>query len=227
MPSCLAHDARGKRGVGQLDRVDEWMSGFHTSAGTRSGFTVSHTKPQRRPQVHSATAVPYAAISRNTRCLELQWLVQLQPSHGYCPRLARSPPHLGSRRRRRRRSSSSSSSSVALPLAFDAMQLDASLLGSWVSPSWVRVGEEAGRRRARRGGELLRTGSLPEEPWDEASVEALVDALAAMDANNYAGNVGAGEREGRVFAPLVRRRHFGLAHGMGPVSYTHLRAHET
>src|SRR4051812_45446509 len=28
-------------------------------------------------------------------------------------------------------------------------------------------------------------------------------------------NVGVGEREGRVYSELVRRRHYGLAHGIG------------
>ena len=30
---------------------------------------------------------------------------------------------------------------------------------------------------------------------------------------NPSGNVGVGEREGRVICDLVRRRHFGLTHG--------------
>jgi O-phosphoseryl-tRNA(Sec) selenium transferase, SepSecS len=36
-----------------------------------------------------------------------------------------------------------------------------------------------------------------------------------MDSNNFRSNAGVGEREGRVACPLVRRRHFGLAHGIG------------
>lgn len=36
-----------------------------------------------------------------------------------------------------------------------------------------------------------------------------------MDSNNFIENVGVGEREGRVFSPLVARRHFNLAHGIG------------
>ena len=36
-----------------------------------------------------------------------------------------------------------------------------------------------------------------------------------MDSNNFSGNVGVGEREGRVASEVVRRRHFGLSHGMG------------
>jgi len=36
-----------------------------------------------------------------------------------------------------------------------------------------------------------------------------------MDSNNFVGNVGAGEREARVYSSLVYKRHYGLAHGIG------------
>jgi O-phospho-L-seryl-tRNASec:L-selenocysteinyl-tRNA synthase len=38
---------------------------------------------------------------------------------------------------------------------------------------------------------------------------------AMMDSNNARGNVGVGEREGRVASGMVARRHFRLAHGIG------------
>ena len=36
-----------------------------------------------------------------------------------------------------------------------------------------------------------------------------------MDSNNFVGNIGVGEREGRVICPMVARRHYYLAHGIG------------
>lgn len=36
-----------------------------------------------------------------------------------------------------------------------------------------------------------------------------------MDSNNFADAAGVGEREGRIYAPLVAERSYGLAHGMG------------
>ena len=36
-----------------------------------------------------------------------------------------------------------------------------------------------------------------------------------MDSNNFIDNVGVGEREARVSCPLVARRHYRLAHGIG------------
>jgi O-phospho-L-seryl-tRNASec:L-selenocysteinyl-tRNA synthase len=36
-----------------------------------------------------------------------------------------------------------------------------------------------------------------------------------MDSNNFTGNCGVGEREGRVYSKLVSQRHFGFSHGIG------------
>lgn len=42
-----------------------------------------------------------------------------------------------------------------------------------------------------------------------------VQEVSLMDSNNFVKSVGVGEREARVASPLVYRRHFGLAHGIG------------
>lgn len=60
---------------------------------------------------------------------------------------------------------------------------------------------------------LLSSRRLPEEGWSEEEICALLQQLSQMDTSYY--SVGVGEREGRVFCPLVRRRCFGLSHGMG------------
>jgi O-phospho-L-seryl-tRNASec:L-selenocysteinyl-tRNA synthase len=36
-----------------------------------------------------------------------------------------------------------------------------------------------------------------------------------MDSNNGVNHIGIGEREGRIFSNLVKRRNFGLVHGIG------------
>merc|ERR1719162_1990120 len=46
-------------------------------------------------------------------------------------------------------------------------------------------------------------------------IQQFLDELATFDTNNFKGNVGVGEREGRVLSDLVRRRYFGLTHGIG------------
>ena len=42
-----------------------------------------------------------------------------------------------------------------------------------------------------------------------------VQEVSLMDSNNFVKSVGVGEREARVASPLVYKRHFGLAHGIG------------
>jgi O-phospho-L-seryl-tRNASec:L-selenocysteinyl-tRNA synthase len=47
------------------------------------------------------------------------------------------------------------------------------------------------------------------------SIELILSELASMDSNNFPSNIGAGEREGRVYSGMVARRHFRLSHGIG------------
>lgn len=81
--------------------------------------------------------------------------------------------------------------------------------------SYVTQGQQALAARRRLTTALLSTRRLPPAGWDEQACEALLRDCAAMDSNNALANVGVGEREGRVACPLVARRHFFLAHGMG------------
>lgn len=45
---------------------------------------------------------------------------------------------------------------------------------------------------------FLSNRGLPERGWDDVQIEFLLQELALMDSNNFVGNVGVGEREGRV-----------------------------
>ncbi|NXU58714.1 SPCS transferase, partial [Turnix velox] len=58
-------------------------------------------------------------------------------------------------------------------------------------------------------------GKCPEDGWDESTIELFLHELAVMDSNNFLGNCGVGEREGRVASELVARRHYRLIHGIG------------
>lgn len=62
---------------------------------------------------------------------------------------------------------------------------------------------------------LLAQRSLPEEGLSDAIIHFFLDYLALLDSNNFMSHVGAGEREGRVLNEIVRRRHFGMSHGVG------------
>lgn len=49
---------------------------------------------------------------------------------------------------------------------------------------------------------------LPDEGWDEPTIETLLQELSTMDSNNFPGNCGVGEREGRIYSDMVARRHY-------------------
>uniref|UniRef100_A0A0G4HB06 O-phosphoseryl-tRNA(Sec) selenium transferase n=1 Tax=Chromera velia CCMP2878 TaxID=1169474 RepID=A0A0G4HB06_9ALVE len=84
-----------------------------------------------------------------------------------------------------------------------------------IGQSYADQAAQARTSRAKKVTCLLTQRRIPEEPWTEAEVETFLHELAAMDSNNFGDTVGVGEREGRISASLVRRRHFGFAHGMG------------
>jgi len=88
-------------------------------------------------------------------------------------------------------------------------------LGRFVPINWIKQGGEAIRRRERLVGQLVEKGNLPDKGWDETTIEWFIQELSLMDSNNFLNNVGGGEREGRVFSSLVRRRNLGMAHGIG------------
>ncbi|KAM5284824.1 O-phosphoseryl-tRNA(Sec) selenium transferase isoform 1-T1 [Hipposideros larvatus] len=77
-----------------------------------------------------------------------------------------------------------------------------------VSPAYVRQGCEARRSHECLIRLLLEQGKCPENGWDESTLELFLHELAIMDSNNFLGNCGVGEREGRVASALVARRHY-------------------
>ncbi|EDV22917.1 uncharacterized protein TRIADDRAFT_50605 [Trichoplax adhaerens] len=62
---------------------------------------------------------------------------------------------------------------------------------------------------------LLEHKKLPVKGWDRSTIEMLLNEISTMDSNNFLGNAGIGEREGRIASPIVVQRHYGLAHGIG------------
>lgn len=88
-------------------------------------------------------------------------------------------------------------------------------LSRLVNKGYLRQGFQNIKSRQNLLQTLIKHKKLPKTGWSEAHIEHLLSELAALDSNNFAGNVGVGEREGRVFSPLVSRRHFNLSHGIG------------
>ena len=118
---------------------------------------------------------------------------------------------------------------------------NAALASAFVSSTYIQQGRDALRNREQLLTELLSQRRLPRDGWDDLSVRLLLDQLAAMDSNNFRANAGAGEREARIYSPMVRKkkknhenffnfinemtvgvcghqvaqRHFHLCHGVG------------
>ncbi|XP_066488156.1 O-phosphoseryl-tRNA(Sec) selenium transferase [Tiliqua scincoides] len=84
-----------------------------------------------------------------------------------------------------------------------------------VNATYVRQGSQGRRAHELRFRTLLEQGKCPEVGWDESTIELFLHELAIMDSNNFLGNCGVGEREGRVSSGLVARRHYRLIHGIG------------
>lgn len=95
-----------------------------------------------------------------------------------------------------------------LPQHFD-------LLKGLVNTNYVEQAQQARNSRSKQVTTLLTQRRLPDTGWNEDDIQLLLEEMASFDTNNFQGNVGVGEREGRVISDLVRRRHFGLTHGIG------------
>jgi len=84
-----------------------------------------------------------------------------------------------------------------------------------ISDRYVDVGMENIQSTRKLVLKLLSNRKIPEKGWSESAVETFLSDIARMDSNNFEGNTGVGEREGRVICPIVSRRNYHLAHGIG------------
>eukprot|EP00457_Paulinella_chromatophora_P001746 gb/GEZN01001748.1/.p1 GENE.gb/GEZN01001748.1/~~gb/GEZN01001748.1/.p1 ORF type:complete len:783 (+),score=66.12 gb/GEZN01001748.1/:55-2403(+) len=89
------------------------------------------------------------------------------------------------------------------------------LAAGLVDRAYIKQGGQARASREKMVRALLANRKLPEQGWDDQSIEFFLSELAMMDSNNFLGNIGVGEREGRVWSDLVARRHYRLSHGIG------------
>ncbi|BFZ10051.1 hypothetical protein BsWGS_13090 [Bradybaena similaris] len=89
------------------------------------------------------------------------------------------------------------------------------LCGKLVPQAYISQGAQARTSHENKIKQLIQHRKLPEEGWDDQTIELLLHELAVMDSNNFPGNCGVGERESRIFSSLVARRHYRLGHGIG------------
>ena len=84
-----------------------------------------------------------------------------------------------------------------------------------VSSTYLRQSFSSRNSTSRRFTELLSQRKIPEDGWDPESIELLIREISLWDSNNFSEKAALGEREGRCFSTIVRRRHWGLIHGIG------------
>ncbi|KAI8867357.1 soluble liver antigen/liver pancreas antigen [Ramicandelaber brevisporus] len=95
----------------------------------------------------------------------------------------------------------------------DCLALAATLLDN---PGLLDLSVQQGpSQRSSRLRTLLSQRNLPREGWPDCDIEWLLSELSSLDSNNFAANVGVGEREARVFSSIISRRHRFAAHGIG------------
>ncbi|XP_023342194.1 O-phosphoseryl-tRNA(Sec) selenium transferase isoform X2 [Eurytemora carolleeae] len=89
------------------------------------------------------------------------------------------------------------------------------LASNLVGSTYAKQGLEASSVRQGKLATLLQQGKLPDKGWSDQDIEQTLLELSSMDSNNFPSNCGVGEREARIYSGIVRRRHFGLGHGIG------------
>lgn len=90
-----------------------------------------------------------------------------------------------------------------------------SLLEKLVDSAYIAQGQQARKNKEHLIRELLIHKSLPLSGWSEQTIEFFISELSLLDSNNFLHNIGAGEREARIYSSLVAKRHFYLGHGIG------------
>ncbi|XP_071549264.1 O-phosphoseryl-tRNA(Sec) selenium transferase [Panulirus ornatus] len=84
-----------------------------------------------------------------------------------------------------------------------------------VPSTYLQQAAETRATREKKIRILIDQRKCPEEGWDDATIEQILNDLALMDSNNFPHNCGVGEREARIYSGLVARRHYRLGHGVG------------
>ncbi|CAF2414598.1 unnamed protein product [Rotaria sp. Silwood2] len=84
-----------------------------------------------------------------------------------------------------------------------------------VPRSYIDLARQARRSYEQQIRQIIEHRKLPEQPLDENIIEQWLHEIAQMDSNNFEGNIGVGEREGRIYSSLVARRHSSFSHGIG------------
>lgn len=78
-----------------------------------------------------------------------------------------------------------------------------SLLEEFVPKAYVNQGKQSIQAQENLISHMLSTRRIPEDGWTEQTIDFFLKQLALMDSNNFLSNVGIGEREARIYCPMV------------------------
>jgi len=84
-----------------------------------------------------------------------------------------------------------------------------------IDPNYMELASQSLNSRENQIKILLSQRSLPENGWEDLTIEYFLNNLAIMDTNNYLKKAGVGERESRIASNLVAKRNFYMGHGIG------------
>jgi O-phospho-L-seryl-tRNASec:L-selenocysteinyl-tRNA synthase len=73
----------------------------------------------------------------------------------------------------------------------------------FVGAGYAKVASDSLKSTENQIQSLLAHRAMPQHGWSDLTIKFLLDRIALMDSNNFDGNCGVGEREGRVFSKLV------------------------
>lgn len=88
-------------------------------------------------------------------------------------------------------------------------------LRSLIGDTYAIVGTDGLRSQEHLIKNLYEQRALPDDGWDDATIEYFLRQMSLMDSNNFTARCGVGEREGRIYSRLVWERHRGMVHGIG------------
>ena len=84
-----------------------------------------------------------------------------------------------------------------------------------INKSYIDLASDSLHSREKLIKILLSHRILPHEGWDDLTIKQFLLSLSEMDTNNFPKKMGVGERESRIYSPIVSERHFYMGHGIG------------
>ena len=89
------------------------------------------------------------------------------------------------------------------------------LAGAIIDANYIDLASQSLNSHENQVKNLLSQRRLPDEGWDDLTIEYLLHSLAVMDTNNFPKKTGVGERESRIYSDIVAKRNFFMGHGIG------------